>query len=325
MPRGCPRLVALILVLWSVAFVAQAQPIRRAFRIGVLHDGYFPRGDPSFQGLAEGLRTMGLEEGRDLAFEIRFTRGDPRGNPAAAAALVQAAVDVIFTSGEEAAHAAKAATRTIPIVFMKVGDPVAAGLVTSISHPGGNLTGVSGLATELTPKRLEILKALVPGLRRVWAVYHADDRSGAASARKAQEVASALKLDVVARAVRSLDELTDALRGLRPGDGLLAPISTTMNIQSVILDLTLSGRVPAVFDTPFWVEGGALASYGSDYATEAAQAARLVVRILQGARARDLPVEGANRIEAAINLKTARSLGLTVSRDVLARADRVIQ
>jgi putative ABC transport system substrate-binding protein len=169
------------------------------------------------------------------------------------------------------------------------------------------------------------LKAIAPGLRRVWAVYHADDLSAVAAARKAQEVAQPLKLEVVARSVRTEQELVEALKTLRPGDGLLTPPTVTMNIPGVILDLELAGKWPAISFTTFWVEAGALASYGSNAAAEGVQAARLAVKILRGARPRDLPVEGSNKIELAVNLKTARGLGLTIPRDILARADKVIE
>lgn len=303
---------------------SEAQQAKRPYRIGVLHQSFVPN-IPSVEGLKAGLKALGLEEGRDVTFDIRFTRGDPRATAAAAAALAKAGVDLIFADHQEPTYAAKAATQTIPIVFRGVGDPVAAGIVGAVAQPGGNVTGVSSLSTELTPKRLEILKAIVPGLRRVWAVYHPDDSSSVAAARKAQEVAPQLQLEVVAQLVRSPEEVAQHLRGLRPGDGLLSPPALTMNIPGLLLDVHLFSKVPAVFFAAFWVQAGALVSYGSDFYNEGVQAARLVARILRGARPRDLPVEDADKIELAVNLKTARALGLTVPREVLARADRVIE
>jgi putative ABC transport system substrate-binding protein len=177
----------------------------------------------------------------------------------------------------------------------------------------------------LTPKRLELLKAMFPAVRRVWAVYYADDLSSAEAARKAQEVASLLKLEVVVRAVRTPEELVGYLKTLRSGDGLLSPPAVTMNIPSVILDLERMSRWPALFYNTFWAQAGALVSYGSDPYAEGVQVARLVARILRGEQPQDLPVEGANKIELAINLKTARSLGITIPRDILVRADRLIE
>lgn len=316
--------LTLVLSLLGAPLAVEAQQARSPYRIGILHEGYFPN-NPSVEGLKAGLKAIGLEEGRDLTFDIRFTRGAPEAIPEAAETLAKARPDLLFTVREEATQAAKAATRTIPIVFVRVGDPVAAGIVAAVAHPGGNLTGVSSLATELVPKRLEILKAVVPTLRRVWAVYHADDRSSIAAARKAQEVAPILKLELVARPVRTPEELVNTLKALRLGDGLLSPAARTINIPGVILDLQLSGRAPAVFEAAFWVQAGAMMSYGSDDYADGVQAARLVAKILRGARPQDLPVEGATKIELAVNLKTARSLGVTIPREILARADRVIE
>jgi len=322
--RTAGLVVTLALGVLSALLSSEAQQVGRPYRIGVVHEGYFPN-IPQVEGLKAGLKAMGLEEGRDVTFDIRVTRGKPEVAPAGAAALVKAGVDLIFTADEEATRAGKAATQTIPVVFTGVGDPVAAGIVASVPHPGGNVTGVSNLAIELVPKQLEILKAIFPSLRRVWAVYHADDRSSLAAARKALEVAPLLKLELVARPVRTPEELVRELKALRPGDGLLCPPAVTLNIPGVMLDLERGSRVPAVFYTAFWVQAGAMVSYGVNYHASGVQAARLVAKILRGARPQDLPVEGANKIELAVNLKTARSLGITIPREILARADRVIE
>lgn len=326
LPRSRPGIAGLIVTLavTLTALSAEAQLVRRLYRIGVLHQAFFAS-IPSVDGLKAGLKAAGLEEGRDVTFDIRFSRGNPQATSAAAAALAKDGVDLIFTFDEYPTQAAKAATQTIPIVFCSVGDPVSAGIVREIAKPGGNLTGVSSLVTELVPKRLEILKAIVPTLRRVWAVYHADDLSSAAAARKAQEVAPVLKLEVVARGVRTPEELVASLKGLRAGDGLLSPPTVALNIPGVLLDLEFSGRWPLVSFTRFWAQAGALVSYGPDFVADGAQAARLVAKILRGARPEDLPVEGSNKIELAINLKTARSLGVTIPRELLARADHVIE
>ena len=308
----------------SAPLASEAQQAKRVFRVGVLHTAYF-QNIPVVEGLKAGLKAEGLEEGRDLTFDIRFTRGNVQAAPATAAALAKEGPDLIFADSEEATRAVKAATQTIPIVFTQVGDPVAARIVKEIAHPGGNVTGVSSLATDLAPKRLEILKAIFPTVRRVWAVYYANEDSSLAAARKAQEVAPLLKLEVVVRAVRTPEELVAHLKGLRAGDGLLAPPTVTMNIPGVILDLELGAKWPAVFNTAFWVQSGAVVSYGSNSYADGAQAARLVAKILRGARPQDLPVEGANKIELAINLKTAKTLGVPIPRELLARADQLIQ
>ena len=309
--------LALVGVIPSPASAQRAGP---PYRVGVLNDARAAN-HPTVDGLKAGLRDLGLEEGRDVIFDVRLTDGNPERMPAAVGALVKAGVDVIFTSGEAATLAAKAATQTIPIVFTLVGDPVAAGIVKSLAHPAGNLTGVSSLTTELVPKRLEALKALAPRLRRVWAIYHSADPASGAAITRALEVSSRFGLEVVPRAVLTPDELEQILERVRPGDALLVPDIATMDISAVLLEASLARRVPAVFSSELWVSYGGLVSYGADYRAQGLQAARLVGKILHGARPRELPVEGADRIVLAVNLKTAVSFGLSAPRTVLFRAD----
>jgi putative ABC transport system substrate-binding protein len=278
---------------------------------------------PTVEGLKVGLRDLGFEEGRDAIFDVTLTDGNPERMPAAAGALVKAGVDVIFTSSDAATLAAKAATQTIPIVFTLVGDPVAAGIVKSLAYPAGNLTGVSSLTTELVPKRLEALKELAPRLRRVWAIHHGADPAAGAAITRALEVSARFGLEVVPRTVLTQVELEQILELLRPGDALLVPDIATMDISAVLLETSLARRVPAVFSSELWVSHGGLVSYGADYRAQGAQAARLVVKILRGARPRDLPVEGADRIVLAVNLKTAASFSLGAPRTLLFRADTI--
>jgi ABC-type uncharacterized transport system substrate-binding protein len=183
--------VVLMATLALLAGDAGAQAPRRPYRIGVLNEAWAAN-HPTVEGLKAGLRELGFEEGRDVTLDIRYTEGKVEATPVAAAALVKAGVDLIFTSNEAATQAAKAATQKLPIVFTLVGDPVAAGIVTKLAHPGGNLTGISSLTTELVPKRLEALKTLMPTVRRVWAIYYADDPSSIAAVQKAQDTAPSL-------------------------------------------------------------------------------------------------------------------------------------
>ncbi|OGL11961.1 MAG: hypothetical protein A3I17_08795 [Candidatus Rokubacteria bacterium RIFCSPLOWO2_02_FULL_72_37] len=312
--------LALLAALALLSGDAGAQAPRRPYRIGVLNEAWAAN-HPTVEGLKAGLRELGLQEGRDVTFDIRFTEGNPQATSEAAAALVKAGVDLLFTSNEAATQAAKAATRTVPIVFTLVGDPVAAGIVAKLARPGGNLTGVSSLTTELVPKRLEALKTLIPRLRRVWAIYYAGDPSSLAAIRKAEDAAPRLGLAPVARPVRSPEELERVLREIQPGDALLPPDIATMDIPAILLEVSLTSRIPAVFPASLWVGHGGLVSYGSDYHAQGVQAARLVAKILRGARPEDLPVEGADKIDLAVNLKTAALLGVTVPRKVLLRAD----
>lgn len=313
---------ALALVLAVVAFAAESQQSNRLHRIGVLNEAWAAN-HPTVEGLRAGLRELGFEEGRDVAFDIRFTLGQPEATPAAAEALVKAGVDLIFTSGEAATRAAKNATQKIPIVFTLVGDPVMAGLLRTIAKPGGNLTGISSLTTELAAKRLEILKTLAPDVLRVWAIHHGDDPSSIEAIRRAEVAAKQLKVNLIARPVYTLEQLASTLKDIRPGDGLLAPGVGTLDIPAALLEVSMSSRIPAVFATSLWVGHGGLASYGPDYHAEGVQAARPVAKILRGARVGDLPVEGADKIDLAVNLKSASVLGLTVPRKVLLRADTI--
>ncbi len=328
--------VAGALGLLAAPLAARAQQAGkvRPYRVGVLHPA-FGETTPGVLGLKAGLKAAALEEGRDVVFEIRFTRGEVHALPAAARALSLAGVDLIFSVGEAATRAAMAATSTVPIVFVGVGDPVAAGIVRAVAHPGGNVTGVSGLETELAPKRLEILKTLVPTVRRVWAVHHVDDPSATAAARAAQEAAPHLGVEVVARSVRTAEELANTLKGIAHGDGLLAPYDTILDIPGQMFVASLWARLPVIYPVTFWARGGAtpdapestlggLAAYGSDYEAEGLQAARLVAKVLRGATPRDLPVEGA-QVRLVVNLKTAKALSLTIPPAALARADEVIQ
>lgn len=319
------RIAALTLATCLLPFAVDAQQFEPPYRIGVLNTGFLPN-TPQTRGLKAGLKALGLEEGRDVTFDVRSIKGNPQEASAAAASLVNTGVQLIVTGdGEYAARAAKAATRRIPVVFVGVGDPVAAGLVPSMARPGGNVTGISSLGTDLAPKRMEILKTVYPGLRRVWAVYHANDLSSAAAARKAKEAEDALQVEIMVRPVTSTEELVETLKMLQPKDGLLCPLTAALNIPGVILDLHRMTRWPAIFNQAFWVQAGGLLSYGSDIAADASQAARLVARILRGQRPEELPVEGSNNIELAVNLRAARSLGISIPQEVLVRADRVIE
>jgi putative ABC transport system substrate-binding protein len=241
--------------------------------------------------------------------------------PSAAAALVKAGVDLIFTSQYAATQAAKDATKTIPIVFTLVGDPVAGGIVTTLAQPEANVTGISSLQTELAAKRLEIVKTLVPTVRRIWVIHHGSDPSATPMVRKAMEAGPGLKLDVNPRGVLTSQDIARALSEVRPGDAMLASESAYVDIPTAILQRSLTSRVPAAFTTALWVGHGGLVSYGPDYYGQGVQAAGMVARILRGARPLEIPVEGSDKIDLAVNLKTAELLGITVPRKVLLRAD----
>lgn len=315
-------LVALAVASVALPTDAASQQPQRQYRIGVLNEAWAAN-HPTVEGLRAGLRDLGLEEGRDVVFDIRFTQGKPEATRAAAEALVKEGVDLIVTSNESATQAAKSATRKIPIVFTLVGDPVMAGFLRKIAKPGENLTGVSSLSSDLVAKRLEILKTLAPQVRRVWAIHHGDDPSSLEAIRRAEMAAKQLKVELLPRAVYTPEQLAHAIKAVQPGDALLPPDVGTLDIPAALLELSIASRLPAVFATSLWVGHGGLASYGPDYHAQGVQAARLVVKILRGARPGELPVEGADRIDLAVNLKTAHALGLDVPRKIMLRADTI--
>jgi putative ABC transport system substrate-binding protein len=312
--------VVAALLLGILVSGSEAQQPRRPFRIGVLNAAW-AASHPTVEGLKAGLRELGLEDGRDVTFDIRFTEGKLDAMPAAAEALVKSGVDLIFTSQEAATQAAKDATNTIPIVFTLVGDPLSAGLVSTLTQPGGNVTGVSSLQTELVAKRLEVLKTLAPAARRVWLIHYGVDLSTTPMIAKAAAAAQRLKLELMPRGVLDATELKRVLGEIRRDDAVLVPEGSNPDLTIAIIERSLALRVPAVFGTALWVGYGGLLSYGPDYYAQGVQAAALVAKILRGARPQDLPVEGAEKIDLAVNLKTAELLGLTVPRKILFRAD----
>jgi putative ABC transport system substrate-binding protein len=318
MPRG--SWVAVAMLLWLPVHAAEAQEAPRPFRIGVLNAAW-AASHPTVEGLKAGLKGFGFADGRDVSFDIRFTEGKLDAMPSTADALVKAGVDLIFTSQEAATQAAKDATKSVPIVFTLVGDPVGAGIVNKLAHPGGNVTGISSLQTELVAKRLEVLKTLTPAVRRVWLIYYGVDLGTTPMITKALEAGRRMNLEVVPKGVLDAGELKQVLREVRREDAVLAPEGSNPDLTIAIIEQSLAARVPAVFGTALWIGYGGLISYGPDYYAQGVQAAALAAKILRGARPRDLPVEGAERIDLAVNLKTADLFGLAVPRKILLRAD----
>jgi putative ABC transport system substrate-binding protein len=208
-----------------------------------------------------------------------------------------------------------------------VSDPVGQGLIQSFARPGGNITGVADLQGELGPKRLELFHEIVPNLKRVLYPYDAADAYSVARARMYREAAHRLGIELVEQAVRTEEEAQATLAQVRKGevDGILPPRHASLNIPGFILEASSQQAIPAMFDAAFWVERGAPASYGPDYHEIGRQAARLVDKILKGAKPAEIPVEVSPKIEFAINLKVAKALGLTIAPEVLYRADRIIR
>lgn len=318
--RPVAALAAALLAL--VAVGAAAEPAPRAYRIGVVTEAWAAN-HPTVLGFKAGLRELGLEEGRDVTFDIRFTQGKPEATPAAAAALVSSGVDLLLSCSVAAALAAKAATSTLPIVFAQVNDPVAAGVVSELGRPGGNITGVSSIAPDLMLKRVQVLKTLQPNVRRIWFIHARGDPAASVALARVREAAPQLGVAILARAVAGSGDLAAVRREFRPGDALLAPDEDALAIPEGLLKLSLEARVPAIFPSSFWVGYGGLVSYGPDSFALGVQAARMAAKILRGAQPGALPVEGADVIDLAVNLRTADAMNVSVPRKVLLRADTI--
>ena len=295
-------------------------------RIGQLTESWGPT--PATAGLRDGLVELGYRENEDFVIGVRFTQGDRKALPAAARELVRLGVDLLFMTGMHAVKAARMASSEIPIVFAGgIGDPVALGLIQSFARPGGNITGVTDLDLELGPKRLEIFREMLPGLKRVLFLYESTDPYLLAAANAYREGARRLGIVLVEKAVRTQEEAQETLAEVRKNDvdGILAPSVISLNIPGVILQAASRRGIPSMFGQSFWVEQGALASYGPDYYASGRQAARLVDKILKGEDPAEIPVEANPNIEFAINLKTAEALGLTIAPSMLYRANRVVR
>jgi putative tryptophan/tyrosine transport system substrate-binding protein len=317
---ACARAFSLLFA-FGAASHALAQPTpARPYRIGVLNEASAAN-HPTVEGLKAGLRQLGFVEGRDVNFEIRFTDGKREELKKSVQALIDSGVDVIFTSNEAATLAAKDASRSIPVVFTLVANPVASGIVDHLVRPGGNVTGVYDAAAQLTPKRLEILRTLQPELRRVWYVYRAGDPTEASALPAVVEAANHLKVELLTRTFDHSDEVIGILKEMRKGDALLAPHVDEMNGSARILEMSIKSRVPAIFPAGVWVTRGGLISYGPNYYAQGTQAARIVAKVLRGSLPAQLPVETAHEFELAVNLSTARLLRVSVPRTILFRAN----
>jgi len=273
---------------------------------------------------------LGLDyrEDEDFVLGVRFTQGNLAALPAAAQQLIQRGVDIIYTHNGNTARAAQQATTRIPIVFANVEDPVGAGLVQSFARPGGNITGVTSLDLELGPKRLQIFQELIPHLKRVLFLYDPTDADSVEAAKVYREAARQLGIVLVEKPVRTDAEARLSLAAIQQGevDGILAPRCCALDLPGRALETASQQRIPIIFNSAaFWVEHGALASYGPDAYASGRQAARLVHKILNGADPAELPVEVNSKIEFVVNLKVAKALGLNIAPEVLYRADRLIR
>jgi putative ABC transport system substrate-binding protein len=325
MKKMTSRLLILATVLFASVYLAHAQK-ETTRRIGVLYLGAPP--NANLDAFIQGLRELRYVEGKNILIEYRFAEGKAERLPELARELVLLKMDAIFTAGTPAIFALREATKTIPIVFFSSSDPIGTGVVASLAHPGGNITGISVLASDLWPKRLELLKEICPKLSRVAMVWNKGNAGMALEAKATQDVAGPLGITLQDRGVKDPNEL-EVIFGVvskdRP-DGFLALTDPVLNsYQKRILDFLAKNRLPAIFDNQAWVEAGGLISYGANYADAFRRAATLMDKILKGTKPADIPVEQPTKFELVINLKTAKQIGLTIPPNVLVRADKVIR
>jgi putative ABC transport system substrate-binding protein len=317
------------LALLSAPHASEAQPLAKVPRVGMLWFGS-PIGGPSphLEAFRRGLRTLGYTEGQNIVIESRHAAMRPALLPDFAANLVLSKVDVIVAAGDPAIHAARHATSTIPIVMVAGADPVGSGLVTSLARPGGNLTGLSALSPELSGKRLQLLTEALPQISRVAVLFNPTDPAKALDLRETRTAGQALGIQLQLLEVRGPEDFEGAFAAMTKerAEALITlgdPVTVSHRIR--IGDLAAKSRLPAMYDLQEFVEAGGLMAYGPSLPDLFWRAAAYVDKILKGAKPGILPVEQPMKFELIINLKTAKSLGLTIPQSVLFLADRVIQ
>ena len=313
-------------VVLATRLAAEAQTAGKVPRGGIIH--YFGSHRAWVDGLRRGLRELGLEEGKHLVLDIREIKYDLQAVEVAASDLEHGNADLLYTVTTSITTAAKRATVHVPIVFFAGSDPVTAGLVESLARSGGRLPGVHTRTMDLTAKRLEILKDMIPKLARVVTFYSPDMAVSRESDRVTREAAHQLGVQLVERHVRSIEELRRGLEALKPHEvDAYFEITDPMvsNQWQLIIDAARARRLPTMFWEHSPVVSGGLAGYGQNFPEILRLSAKYVQRILAGTLPKDLPVENYDRIGLTLNLRTAREIGLTIPPSVLARADEVIQ
>jgi putative tryptophan/tyrosine transport system substrate-binding protein len=326
MKKVSSTLVILAAIIFAPVYLAHAQKPTSIPRIGVLHAGTPP--DISAGIFIEGLRQLGYNDGKNISIEHRFAQGKTDRLPELAKELVQLKVDAIFGGGAPAALALKQATKTIPIVFVTTTDPIGIGIVASLAHPSGNVTGITLQASDLWPKRLELLKEVSPKVSTVAMLWNKGYGGMALEARATKEVAGPLGVVLLDQGLNDANELESALALMakdRP-DAFLALMDPVLTgYRKRILEFLEKNRLPAIFQSGDWVEAGGLMSYGPRLDDGWRRAASLMDKILKGVKPADIPVEQPTKFELVINLKTAKQMGLTIPDSVLFQADRVIK
>jgi putative ABC transport system substrate-binding protein len=274
------------------------------------------------------LRDLGNVEGKNITVEFRTAQGQLNQLSEIALKLARSSVDVIFASDFNSAVASKNATQSIPIVFQTLGDPVASGLVNSLARPGRNLTGVAGFGPELSGKRLEIIREVVPGMSRIAFLTDPSNAAGAATLRETEAAAKALGVTLQVYKIANAEELKSAFAVMKTkrASALMVNHDPTLTARrDYILRLVEESRLPAIYVETQWAPSGGLISYGPNLGNQFRRAATYVDKILKGANPAELPVEQPTKFELVINLKASKQIGLTIPPNVLARADKVIR
>jgi putative ABC transport system substrate-binding protein len=319
----------IILLLCSLLFApcssADAQQ-SKVFHVGVIHQGGPYK--TIVDGLQDGLRELGYENGKHIRLEIRDTKSDMKLVDEAAKLFERERVNLIYAVTTSVTTAVKNITSSTPIVFTVGSDPVVSGLVQSLVKPGGRLTGVEYSTTDLTGKRLEILKEIIPKLRRVLTVFNAENRMSKEAAVLAREAAQHLGVKLVERQASSVEELRQRLGVLKATEVDAFFYTTDAMVTShaqLVIDMMLSKKLPTMFSEQSLVTMGGLASYGQNFHEIGRRSAKFVEKIMSGQHPQDLRVETVDKFELTINLKTAKQIGLTIPPQVLGRADKVIK
>ena len=313
-------------VFLTTGSLAEAQQQAKVDRVGVIHlGGPF---STVVDGLREGLRELGLQEGKQFVLEMQDVRGDLKMVEEAARKFEREKVKLIYAVTTPVVTGVMQGTRDTPVVFSVGSDPVVAGFVQSFVKPGGRLTGVHYLVRDLTAKRLEILKEILPKLRVVVTFYDPRDRVAREAAELGREEAKRQGMQFVERHAGSVEELRRGLQALKAGEAdayFYTADAMVISQAQLIIDTAMAKRLPTMFHEQSLVAKGSLASYGQSYYEIGHVSAKYVQRVLTGAHPRDLRVETVDNVELAINLKSAKQLGLTIPPNVLARADKVIK
>jgi putative tryptophan/tyrosine transport system substrate-binding protein len=314
-------------VAWPLGARAQL-PAGKVWRIGILETISQPLNAANLAALRRGLRELGYIEGQNLLIEYRSAEGRAERFPDLASELVRLKVDVIVTRGTPAVLAAKNATSEIPVVMAAIGEPLVTGAVTSLARPGGNVTGLSSFTYELTPKRVELLKEMLPGTTRIAGLFNLSNPVVVPEWEAAKAAALSLGIAPHVLDVRNSQDISRALDAeiRQRADALLVSLDGLIQEnQATILDLVAMRQLPAMYPSREFVDGGGLLAYGVSYPPLYFRAASFVDKIFKGAKPADLPVEQPTKMELIINLKTAKALGLTMPPTLLARADEVIE